>query len=110
MALSRESRFRSEVAAQKSDVVTSTRVGGLANHRRLCGPDHGQQQFRVDLTGTQVGVPVGARACGIARIVAVHKVYATGDGDNAVDSIDECLPAAQVWQVSKQKPIPKSPM
>ena len=70
----------------------STRVGGLANHRRLCGPDHGQQQFRVDLTGTQVGVPVGARACGIARIVAVHKVYATGDGDNAVDSIDECLP------------------
>ena len=55
-----------DVLAQERDVVFAALVGGLADDRRVGRFDHRHQQLRVDLAGAEVGVPVGARARGVA--------------------------------------------
>ena len=45
----------------------------------------------IDLAGAEVGVPVGARARGVARVVAVHQVDAAGDGLDPLDGVDQRL-------------------
>ena len=99
-----------DVFPQEGDVVLAALVGGLADDRRVGGLHHGNEQVGVDLAGAEVGVPVGARARGVPRVVAVHQVDAAGEGLDAVDRVDQRLPAAQAWQVSRQKPMPVSPM
>src|ERR1700742_2563648 len=72
-------RASADVLAQERDVVLSALVGGFADHRRGRGLDDRDEQLRVDLSGAEVGVPVGARACGISGVVAVHQVDAAGE-------------------------------
>src|SRR6476660_1230688 len=62
-------RASADVLAQECDVVLSPLVGGFADHRRACGLDDRNEQLGVDLSGAEVGVPVGARACGVSRVV-----------------------------------------
>src|SRR5690242_19386907 len=70
-------RRSAQVLAQEGDVVLSARIGGLADDRGVGGADHRDQQLRVDLTGAEVGVPVGTRPRRVAGVVAVHKVDAS---------------------------------
>src|SRR6476661_933875 len=84
-------RASADVLAQERDVVLSALVGGFADHRRACGLDDRNEQLGVDLSGAEVGVPVGARACGVSRVVAVHQVDAPGEGLDAIDRVDQGL-------------------
>src|ERR1700752_1054647 len=84
-------RASADVLVQERDVVLSALVGGFADHRRGRGLDDRDEQLRVDLSGAEVGVPVGARACGISGGVAVHQVDAAGEGLDAIDRVDKRL-------------------
>src|SRR5882757_7995998 len=84
-------RASADVLAQEGDVVLSALVGGFADHRGACGLDDRDEQLGVDLSGAEVGVPVGARACGVSRVVAVHQVDAAGEGLDAIDRVDQRL-------------------
>ena len=75
--------------AQERDVVLAARVGGLANDRGVGGADHRDKQLRVDLTGAEVGMPVGPRPCSVARVIAVHQVDAAGKRLDAGDGVDQ---------------------
>src|SRR6202020_3597647 len=77
---------------QERDVVFAPLVGGLADHRRIRGLDHRDQQFGIDLPGAEVSVPVAARNWRILRVVAVHQVDATGDALDPVDGVEQGLP------------------
>src|SRR3984957_1099395 len=77
---------------QERDVVFAALVGGLADHRRVRGLDHRDQQFGIDLPGAEVSVPVPARTRRILGVVAVHQVDATGDALDPVDGVDQRLP------------------
>src|SRR4029453_9586293 len=82
-------RASADVLAQERDVVLSAFVGGFADHWRVRGLDHRNQQFRVDLSGAEVRVPIGAGTRGIARVVAVHQVDAAGKRLDAIHRIDQ---------------------
>src|ERR1700723_944133 len=88
----RRSISAARLLPQERDVVFAPLVGGLADHRRIRGLDHRDQQFGIDLPGAEVGVPVAARTCRILGVVAVHQVDATGDALDPVDGVDQRLP------------------
>src|SRR6202789_638972 len=88
----RRSISAARLLPQERDVVFAPLVGGLADHRRIRGLDHRDQQFGIDLPGAEVSVPVAARTCRILGVVAVHQVDATGDALDPVDGVDQRLP------------------
>ena len=57
------------------------------------GAAHVGDDRRVDLTGAEVGVPVGAGVERVAAVVGVHEVDAAGDGQHAVDDAGQVLAA-----------------
>src|SRR5262249_4384519 len=82
-------RASADVLAQERDVVLSALVSGLTDHRSVGGLDDCNEQFGVDLSGAEVGVPVRTRARGVARVVAVHQVDPAGDAHDPLDGVDE---------------------
>src|SRR6202051_4523883 len=88
----RRSLSAARLLPQERDVVFAPLVRGLADHRRIRGFDHSDQQFGIDLPGAEVSVPVAARTCRILGVVAVHQVDATGDALDPVDGVDQRLP------------------
>src|SRR3546814_9300755 len=64
-------RSRSEPLAQPREVgrVLLDPAGRLTDHRRLRVPDHRGKQVRLDLSGPEVGVPVGTGVEPVATVI-----------------------------------------
>src|SRR3546814_10764924 len=80
-------RSRSEPLAQPREVgrVLLDPAGRLTDHRRLRVPDHRGKQVRLDLSGPEVGVPVGTGVELVATVIGMDQVDPAGDGQDVVD-------------------------
>ena len=54
------------VLPEEGDIATASLIGRLADHRGTGRRHHRDQQVRVDLSGSNVGVPVGPGSGGVA--------------------------------------------
>ena len=63
----------------------------------------------IHLAGAEVLVAVRPSR-GVLGVVAVHQVDPAGDGQDPLGRGDQLLTAARAWQVSRQNPMPMSPM
>src|SRR3546814_6758111 len=74
-------RSRSEPLAQPREVgrVLLDPAGRLTDHRRLRVPDHRGKQVRLDLSGPEVGVPVGTGVELVATVIGMDQVDPAGD-------------------------------
>src|SRR5436190_24339754 len=77
--------------AEEGDVILAALVGRLTDHRRIGGLYDCHKKLRIDLSRTEIGVPVGTGALGVTGIVAVHEVDAPGDAFDALNGVDQLL-------------------
>jgi uncharacterized membrane protein len=74
---------------EPGDVGRQASLGRLADHGGACRADHVEERLRVDRARIEVGMPVGARAELIARVVAVHEVDPAGDRLHPVNHVGQ---------------------
>ena len=84
-------RLPGEPVAQPGDVggLALDAAGGLDDHRGAGGAHDVGEVGAVDVTGAEVGVPVGAGVELVAAVVAVHQVDPAGDGAHLLDDAAE---------------------
>ena len=86
---------RAQSLAQIRDVsaLTLGAAGCLDHHVAACRAAHFGDELSLDLTGLDVGVPVGAGVECVAAVVRVHQVDPAGDRQRALDDARQFLTA-----------------